>query len=295
MPTDDPTLIPSDETIDLPSPVDNIDADDVAIINAQAVIEKTTVTWQEAFVKLHNFEVNAYFDKQNDDSLALQSQKEYFAETMLMSEDDGGVAILAKDRLFTRVKGLDLSDLAKVYGVPIEQFGEKVRFKPQICLKFREIEVNPDDLPIRSTKLVKEISFRLLGDKIPQTRDDLNQIREKVLDTFGSVSWLVSREKTYTYRDLEKGYRLAIDTDKDVFTDLVTKVLSIQDYTYDEQYVGVGDVNRPETPPTAEIFGEVVTLPFRGRWGTVYFWKAEYKQAGIEDRIIANNVPFNTQ
>ena len=297
MPTNEPTLIPSDEPLELAVPTADIDADDTAVINAQAAIEKDTIDWAEGFRKFQNFEVAAYFERVSEDSLPMQSQKDYWSKMTTITEDDGIIKALGKFMLFDRVRGsnLDTKDLAKVYGIPIEEFGENVRYKPQITIKFIESEINQQDTPVRNRKLVKRISFRLFGEYIPKNRGELGTLRQKIIDTFSGVSYLVSKDNTYTYRDLEKGYRMAIDAEKDVFTELVTKVLSIQGDTYDDRYAAKGDVNRPETPQTTEVLGETKTLPFRGRWGTVYFWKAEYKQAGIEDKILADNYPLELQ
>ena len=292
MPTNEPTLIPSDEPLELAVPTADIDADDTAVINAQAAIEKDTVDWAEGFRKFQNFEVAAYFERVNEDSLPMQSQKDYWSKMTTITEDDGIIKAIGKFMLFDRVRGQDLKDLAKVYGVPIEQFGEKVRHKPQICLKFREVEIEQSDLPIRDYKLVKEISFRLLGDDIPKTFDDLSVLRQKILDAFSGFSWRVSSENTFTYRDFSRGYRLAIDAEKDVFTELVGKVLGLQGDTYEEQYAGDTKVHRPLVPIKAKVLGKDVDLPFRGRFGAVYFWKAEYKQEGIEDKILAVNAPL---
>jgi hypothetical protein len=247
MPMDDLTLIPSDETIDLPSPVDNIDADDIAIINAQAVIEKNTVTWQEALVKLHNFEVNAYFDKQNDDSLALQSQKEYFAETMLMSEDDGGVAILGKDRLFTRIKGADLSALAEVYTLPISEIAnEGLRFKPQLHLYFVEINYLADsgrniaDGRIRGIRLM---------DFNPTTakQSDVVALAERVRDVVGDGFEWKKGKSMLSYSDPSKGYNLQILCQtKDDGKEVLAKVLSIQNHEIVNKFVNFKENDEPE-------------------------------------------------
>ena len=261
--------------------------------NPQPQIERNTDNLVAILNRLQNLVVTQFFEPNTTDSTELAEQRQYFKDGLTIDvEADSAVIADIKCRAMDRFIGLDTTDLAKVYGVPIEEFGVKVRYKPQVCLKFREVEINPDDLPLRDDKLVKEISFRILGDNIPNSYQDLSDLRDKILNAFSGYSWLVSNQKTYTYRDTAKGYRLAIDVEKDVFTEIVTKVLSIQGDTYDESFVGSYDVSRPLTPPTATVLGRTVNLPFRGRWGTVYFWRAEYKQDGIADKIIATNVPL---
>lgn len=280
-----PTLTPDQSSETLTSGTDN----------PQPQIETKSVNLIEVLNRLQNLAVDTFFTPVATDDDALAEQRTYFKTSLTIdTEADNITTAFAKLYALDRFQGLDTGDLAKVYGVPIEQFGEKVRFKPQICLKFRELEINQSDLPIRDYKLVKEISFRLMN-TIPQNWDDLNALREKILSTFSAFSWVVSSEKTYTYRDLGNGYKLSIDADKDLFTEIVTKVLSIQDQTYDEIFVGTYDVSRPVTTPRANVLGKDVDLPFRGRFGTVVFWKAEYKQSGIEDKIIATNLPLDAQ
>jgi hypothetical protein len=258
--------------------------------NPAPQIEKKQVTLTAVLFRLQNLSVGQFFAANTDDTPEIAEQKTFFKDALTIDvEADNIVTSFAKVYALDRFMGLDTDGMAKVYGVPMEQFGERVRHKPQICLKFRELTINQEDTPIREKKLVKEISFRLMAD-IPSSFEDLNSLREQILNTFSGYSWLVSKDNTFTYRDEGNGYRLAIDAEKPLFTEIVTKILSIQNHTYDEIYVGKYNVNRPETPPKATVLGKEVTLPFRGRWGTVYFWKAEYKQAGIEDKIIATNI-----
>lgn len=279
-----PTLTPDQSSETLTSGTDN----------PQPQIETKSVNLIEVLNRLQNLAVDTFFTPVATDDDALAEQRTYFKTSLTIdTEADNITTAFAKLYALDRFQGLDTGDLAKVYGVPIEQFGEKVQFKPQICLKFRELEINQSDLPVRNYKLEKEISFRLLGDEIPKNFDDLTNLREKILAAFSNYSWVVSSENTYTYRDFSRGYRLAIDIERDGFTEIVTKVLSVQDHTYEEQYVGYTKVNRPPTPPKGTVLGKEIDLPFRGRFGTVVFWKAEYKQEGIEDKIIATNVPLS--
>jgi len=278
-----PTLTPDQSSETLTSGTDN----------PQPQIETKSVNLIEVLNRLQNLALDTFFTPVATDDDALAEQRTYFKTSLTIdTEADNITTAFAKLYALDRFQGLDTGDLAKVYGVPIEQFWEKVRYKPQICLRFREVEINQSDLPIRNYKLEKEISFRLLGDEIPKSFDDLTNLREKTLAAFSNYSWVVSSENTYTYWDLSRGYRLAIDIQKDAFIELVTKVLSIQDHTYDEQYVGDKKLSRPLTPPKGNVLGKEIDLPFRGRFGTVVFWKAEYKQEGIEDKIIATNAPL---
>lgn len=264
--------------------------------NPQPQIEQKATNLIEVLNRLQNITVENFFAANPTDDEVIAEQRTYFREGLTIdTEADNLITAQAKLYAMNTFIGLDTEGIAKVYGLPIDEYGEKVRYKPQVTIKFIEAEINQEDTPVRSTKLVKQISFRLFGEYIPKSRDDLGTLRQKIIDAFSGFSYLVSKENTYTYRDLDKGYRLAIDAEKEVFTELVTKVLSIQDDTYDERYVGKGDVNRPEIPQTADVLGQTKTLPFRGRWGSVYFWKAEYKQLGIEDKILADNFPLEFQ
>jgi hypothetical protein len=259
-------------------------------------IETSTVELSVNTARIHNFAITEFLAVPDADTSELAGVKrDLLGQLMIDNDVDTILSRMEKQLNLFFLKGLDDESLAKVYGVPIEEYGEKVRFKPQITIKFRELEINKDDTPVRINKLLKQISFRLLGDNIPNTRQELATLREKILDTFGSVSFLVSKDETYTYRDLSNGYRMAIDANREIAVDLFTKALDIQGFSFDGQYFAKGEVNRPEIPPTAIVFGETVNLPFRGRWGTVYFWKAEYKQAGIADKILAVGYPLEIQ
>ena len=264
--------------------------------NPQPQIETKIVNLIEVLNRLQNLAVETFFTPIPDEDPTLAEQRTYFKTSLTIdTEADNITTAFAKLYALDRFQGLDTGDLAKVYGIPIENFAEKVVFMPQICLMFRELSINQNDLPLRDYKLKKEISFRLLGDNKPQSYDDLIALREKILDSFRGYSYDVSSENTFNYRDLDKGYRFAIDIEKEKFTELMTKVLAIQNDTYDEKFVGTSKVNRPLTAPKGTALGKVINLPFRGRFGTVVFWKAEFKQMGIEDKIIATNQTLDMQ
>jgi hypothetical protein len=271
-----------------------VDSTSPATDLATAPIANNNLGLDENIATIHNYAITQFLSVPETDTSDIATVKRNLvARLTIDTEKDNGINSLRKQFTLFTLQGID--NIAKVYGVPIEEFGEKVTYKPQVKLIFQEIEINQEDTPVRERKLVKRISFRLFGENIPKNIDDLASLRQKIIDSFSGVSWLASKDKTFTYRDVSKGYRFAVDAEREVFIDLITKVLAIQGDTFEEKYVGIGEVNRPVIPPTANVLGRTVNLPFRGRWGTVYFLKAEYKQAGIDDKILATNIPLNTQ
>jgi hypothetical protein len=283
--------LPASEQVPNPTPDQSAEILTSGTENPQPQIEQKTTNLVEVLNRLQNLNVETFFAANPTDDSAIAEQRAYFKDGLTIDTEADNIGT-SHVKLYAMNTFIGISDdsIAKVYGVPIGDYGEKVRFKPQITLKFRELEINQSDTPVRSYKLLKEVSFRLLGDNIPNSAEELSQLREKILDQFADYSFDVSATETYTYRDLNNGYRLAIDCNRDTFIEITSKCLSIQDLNYDEQFLAVGNVARPSTPPMATVLGQQKTLNFRGRYGKVYFYRAEYKQSGIEDRIIASNI-----
>ncbi|WLT39556.1 hypothetical protein NON20_08765 [Synechocystis sp. B12] len=72
---------------------------------------------------------------------------------------------------------------APIYGTPVAQFHETRRFKPQVCLYFREDlqDVEPGFYPLRA-----EIKFRLMEEtETTISKAELTQLANKIKSTLG--------------------------------------------------------------------------------------------------------------
>ena len=259
MPTNEPTLIPSDEPLELAVPTADIDADDTAVINAQAAIEKDTVDWAEGFRKFQNFEVAAYFERVNEDSLPMQSQKDYWSKMTTITEDDGIIKAIGKFMLFDRVRGSNLDALSEVYPLPLSTAANiDLRGKPQLHLYFVEANYLSDsdrriaDGQIGGIRLMDKTSQSL-------TLTELTTLGEKCRDLFNGFLWDKGKSMV-SYSDPEKGYNLQILCQtKEGGVETLSKVLAIRDHEVIGKYVNFKENSEPEQA-YPDIFSEVEIL-----------------------------------
>lgn len=234
---DNVTLIPPDESVDLPNPTADIDADDTAVINAQAAIEKDTIDWSEGFRKFQNYEVAAYFEKVSDDSLPMQSQKDYWMKLCTITEDDGLLKAVGKYLLFDRVLGADFSKLNEVYLLPPSEVANfNLGSKPKLKLYFVETNYLADsgrdvaDGQIAGIRLVE-----FTADSIKKS--EAIALGEKIRDTFNGFIWQKGKSNL-SYSDPEKGYNIQILCDtKEGGLEVLGKALSIRDHEIENKRV----------------------------------------------------------
>ncbi|WP_055075032.1 hypothetical protein [Pseudanabaena sp. 'Roaring Creek'] len=253
-PSDDVTLIPPDESVDLPNPTDDIDADDTAVINAQAAIEKDTIDWSEGFRKFQNYEVAAYFEKVSDDSLPMQSQKDYWMKLCIITEDDGLLKAIGKYQLFDRVRGADFSKLNEVYLLPPSEAANiDLRGTPKLKLYFVETNYLTDsnrDIADGQIAGIRLVEFS--AETIKKT--DAIALGEKVRDAFKGFIWQKGKSNL-SYSDPKKGYNLQILCDtKEGGIEVLTKVLSLREHEVENKRINFSGNDSPEEayPETLE-------------------------------------------
>jgi hypothetical protein len=261
MPTDEPTLIPSDEPLELAVPTADIDADDTAVINAQAAIEKDTIDWAEGFRKFQNFEVAAYFERVSEDSLPMQSQKDYWSKMTTITEDDGIIKAIGKFMLFDRVRGSNLDALSEVYPLPLSTVANiGLRGKPQLSLYFVEVNYSLDsgrdiaDGQIEGNRLMNYTTATL-------KESDLIALGEKIRDSFKDFLWEKGKNML-SYSDPENGYNLQIlCRSKDGGLEVLTKVLALREHEVLTKRVNYKENSNPDeaypdTQQQIEILGK---------------------------------------
>ncbi len=263
MQINEPTLIPSDEPFEPILPTTDIDAEDTAVINAQAEIEKDTIDWAEGFRKFQNFEVTAYFEKVNEDSLPMQSQKDYWAKMTTITEDDGIIKAIGKFMLFDRVRGSNLEALSEVYTLPLSTVANiGLRGKPQLHLYFVEVNYLVDsgrniaDGQIAGIRLT-EFSAETI------TKENIVSIGEKVRDLFKDFLWEKGKNML-SYSEPDKGYNLQIlCQSKEGGLQVLSKVLSIRDDEIANKLVNykaneVPDETYPDVSTELQRVGETI-------------------------------------
>jgi hypothetical protein len=247
------------------------------------------------FASLHNERVAKYFRPSNKDQSEVAKQRQFLSSVLRIDPTkDSQLDCLFKSQFFNEVCGYAFSNLAPVYGFPVLQFQSETAFKPQIMVRFREREINKQDLPLRKYRLEKEMCFRLKADKIPKNNIQLRALANTCKRiffpagrAFNYTSGSAQGSTVWRYRD-ENGYRLAIDANtKQTAIKLIDSLLDVQGLKFDESKMTATKFTK-EKPSKITVYTGRVDKPLRGRWGKLYLYQIEYKQVGTADRILVN-------
>ena len=180
---------------------------------------------------------------------------------------------------------------APVYGMPVGQVNETRRYRPQICLYFKEPldEVDPDFHPLEA-----QIKFRLMNEtETTITEAELRTIATKIKQEFGAnFGYKWRKGKTLcNYNDQEKGYSLQIYAYSITEgKELIGKVLDIRGHTPEWERLNVSENDQssaayPTLPPLRNVLGKQVRLPRRRPVGNVQFTHSTCQIWGLQKPV----------
>jgi hypothetical protein len=243
--------------------------------------------------------VRKYFRKRTADQSEIAKQRQFLGTLLTINPNrDNMLFCIFKFLFFYMLAGAAFDELAKVYGTPVRQYQSAVNFQPQILIRFREREINKADLPLRTYRLEKEISFHLSKEKTPKNKSELKVLANKCKQLFfpaGKAFNYNSGLTTYRYKDDDNLYRLAIDVkSKPIALQLIDKCLDVQNLKYDAGGLSKTDFTKGK-PQRITVLNQRVNKPIRGRYGKVYCFQIEYHQKGIAPRVLVNPngvIPF---
>lgn len=249
----------------------------------------------QQFASLHNKRVRNYFKPNNNDKSEIAKERAYLASRLIIDPTKSSKIDCIFNCLWFDLQIANaFENVAKVYGTPIRQFQSEVAFKPQICFTFKEREINKQDLPLRNYKLEKEISFRLNDVNVPKTNAQLKTLAQKIKTKF----WTSGRAynynaglNNYRYKDDDNGYRLSIDMASTTKAkELIDKLLDIQNVKYVESKLRTTKFTKPTKVELIPTVNGRKQKPIRGRTGKLYLFKVEFKQSGIIDKILIDQM-----
>lgn len=251
------------------------------------------------WASIHNERVMKYFRKSTRDQ-SEEAQKRQFLASLLRIDPlvDSVVEQIRKVMFFNDVCGFAYNGLAPVYGTPMMQYQNEVEFQPQIVVRFREREINKNDLPLRNYKLEKENSFRLFNEDIPKTEVQLRALAVKIKAkffaanrAFNYTSGTSTGTTVYRYKDENHGYRLAIESStKAAALLIINNLLDITNTKYDVNKLSTTTFKKTVVPEKQTVLSKRVNKPVKGRYGKLYLYQVEYKQKGIRDRILIDQL-----
>jgi hypothetical protein len=244
---------------------------------------------QSVLMQVYNREVRDEFNDILDDDDDITTPRSSLRTACLLRDDDSALMTYLRMQLFYFClrKAQDLQ--TPVYGIPVDSYQQSVKFRPQVTLKFTEDldEVEAGYFPIRS-----EVSFRLVRAQYDslneaEARTLANQVRNEFA-TGNAYRYRKGRVKL-AYRNAEQGANLSIHASTEsIGRDVISKVLSLQDFTLDSSYLTISDLGQapPTVPPTQIIYGQSRRLPRRRPVGNVRFYRAELNVWGVPKAIL---------
>jgi hypothetical protein len=215
-----------------------------------------------------------------------------------IKDDDSWDMIQARYNLFY----LDLRKArdyqVPVYGIPLPDLQAQRTFKPQITLKFIELQ---KDVEPGYQQVTGEISFRLMDeDSISLTKAKIKTLTASINRIFitggiNGFNWKKGK-KYYSYTDKEKGYQLQLlSRDESNVISLIHNILEIQNHTYDSSRLklnqtglNTSDENKafPINPKTLSILEKDYKAPRKRPNADVNFYRAELSIYGLPKAII---------
>jgi hypothetical protein len=204
--------------------------------------------------------------------------------------DSKDSSILINNRMmlfyFTLRQAQDLQ--APLYGIPTGTYHQNVKFRPQVCLYFREPldEVDPDFQPLRA-----QIQFRLMDEtETSLSKTKLTTLANKVKSEFviGNSGYKWRKGKTLCkYTDQDKGYSLQIYAfSVNEGKQIISKVLDLQNDSPDWEKLTINESDLPSgayptLPPQRNILGKATRLPRKRPVGNVSFQRATCSVWGL--------------
>lgn len=243
-------------------------------------------------IRTHNPLVEAYFAKlQQEDEANNKGKKtpsiRVIKQACLILVNDSAVIAAGKLTLFnsylvSRNAGLE----ADYYAIPIEDYHEKVQFKPQIMLLFRQRD---RDVPSGRRPLEGQIGFRWVKENITEFNAEL--MAEKIDFILGSKDSPEHYRRgavICNYVRPEEGYRMRVYADdEDEGRQIIERVVSLQDHSFDPDFFSFSQTRRNlrSGNESKYIYGESRDLPRERPSGEVYFYRAELKIWGVRPDV----------
>lgn len=234
---------------------------------------------QDVVRRTHNREVREAFSDLGIDDWEpnISGTRSSLRQACTIHDNDTSSMILMRQNLFFLTMRRARDYQAPIVGMPKESLDSIRKYRPQICLFFKEDseDVDPDYEPITG-----RISFRLMDeDSETITESKLKGLANKIkLELGANKGYIWKKGKHYfSYTDKNKGYQLQILALNEITAkDLIQKVLAIQNHNMENKRFNQNtnkDPTRafPTIPPSIRILNETKKEPRRRPVGDVRF------------------------
>jgi hypothetical protein len=177
---------------------------------------------------------------------------------------------------------------APLYGVPIQDYDARIKYKPQVTLYFSQ---DDDSVPQKRHPSSAEISFRLVSETAQTiTENDLNTIARRIKTEFGATNGYRWRKGHIlcTYRSRDDGLHLQIYAfSESEAKEVIKKVCDVAVKPFNDDYLVVHESRRswPTNPGTQVILGKPREKPVERPTVYVRFRKATVSIHGLPNPI----------
>ena len=242
-------------------------------------------------VRTHNPTVQAFFSKLESDLGRGDSGKKKAIQQIrtacTIRVNDSAIVASGKVALFNSyaiAKSVGVE--GDFYAMPIEDYHERVRLKPQVVLLFRQPR---DEVPDGRRAIEAQIGFRWR--KESPSKGDAASLANRIDSEFG---W---RDRPYkwergavigSYVDPDRGYRLKLYVkNQSEGREVIEKVLNLQNDSFDRNFYSYSKTERQLRDGTERqtILGESRKLPRERPSGRVAFYRAELKVWGVRPDV----------
>jgi hypothetical protein len=248
--------------------------------------------FQDVLRLTHNRQIKEFFrDLKEPWDRNIKTSRSSLRTACQIEDDDSIVLSIAKFLFYhiTVRRGEEFTE--PVYGIPVGNFNEQRKFRPQIKLHFRESlsEVDPDYRPLRA-----EISMRLMNET-PESlsKTELTKLAKAIKAEFvtGKIYQFKKGKVLVTYKDLENGYDFQLYVySKSEGIEVIKKCLSIQNHKYESEFLNVSENENtsqayPTLPKKKTILGKSTSQPRKRPVGNVRFQYAIASLWGVTKPI----------
>lgn len=192
-------------------------------------------------IRLHNPRVKRHFKDAPDDDIITQGAASIKAGCTIKPSDSLLIALVRAWLFEVTVENSSRMHPA-IYGLPTPTHWDNISLEglPQVLLFF---EQDAAASPSGFSRIQAEISFRLAKETAASmTEAKAKIIAQRIKSAFGSApTWQFTKgNKIWSYKKKDEGYWMQIyaSTEQEG-KDIINKVLSIQNHSFDENYFGL--------------------------------------------------------
>lgn len=231
---------------------------------------------QAAVMRIQNKEVQQYFKDAPDNDL--NSTRSTLKFICTIKDRDSAPIVLVRMFFFWIVTSRLHAIAPEIYGIPVPEYHESVKFFPQVRLHFKQKYPEPN-----KRALTAEISFRIMAKASSITQSEVERLARDIRREFGGATphqWHKGK-KLVSYYDEANGYRLKVlGQNENDAREVITKIMKING---DDPVWGKAGLNEaldeaakyPTSTSTVNILNKLYKLPQRRRKDVVEITHAE--------------------